>query len=1076
MTARANRVIEAGAGTGKTTTIVRHVLDLLLRDPDADPERIVLTTFTEKAAAEIADRIREALTDIDATMDDDPRWPSNRDSPAYRVAPEDVATARVACARHLQQIDRLRSQTIHSFCQSLLRLYPIEAGLPAQFRIIEGYEKNRVLDEIWSDWLEEELSATADPGWIGEWTTLFRQFAKLDSIREEVFELSSRAELLRDEELTLGDPGVLIGSLRAMLAVVCELRADPLGKVPREALDAAQWLRTHEPPASDSIGDWLEWSRPFEKLLDLLSFQKGPRTYTGRAELQQLRGTDGKEGKRPSPFALLRSHRVGEALREVAVRFATFRERAKEELGAVDFDDLLTLSAALLDDPRVLAQVRARYDHIFVDEFQDTDRVQAKIVDLLARESAGNLVPGRVTVVGDPKQSIYAFRSADPETYRATVEGFVEAGATKEFLGGQFRSAPRLVAAINAMFGVLLAERERDPNVVHPVYQPLEARREDGDEDGPVVRILLSHDSESDATDDEAAAMAEWIARDLAVRPGALSRYAILPRKNKPIAAIAAALAARGIASVTQSAGSLLEQPAIVDLMATLRAVAHPFDLAARVSAARSSLFAITDDEIGAHHVACERECACIWSAFEARLDAWREVARRSSVGDVIDFVLAETDVAATASLLRDAGSRLSHFDRIREIAVSYDRTSGGSLAQFVDDLAVRREEEVESEPNLADHDADAVRIMTVHGSKGLEFDTVLLPDLSSQVGGGSRPAFATAEPKRLVMTGSAATVSSGEERPGHDDATLASVMSDRMSGETDRLFYVAVTRAASRVVFVTHPGKSSQKDQNFLKRLRLCLCIDKGQLPDHFPDAPGESIESLAIGGQSIEVAFERCAAPADAAEPSRFANDDARAIVDAHSAPSSITDALCAALRPPPSEPDRLAAEVVEQRLAAARYRERGSMLHRVLERWDGDAATLAPLVEALRVEAALGANDAAIVRDRVVALCASDNWQWLSSIETLGREVVIHVAKGGAVEELRIDRLLRDGDQLVVLDYKSGRADEWRLEKDKSQVRRYCEIVTDLAGEPCRGLLWYVSADTERMIEARDPEFSS
>ena len=1061
---RANRVIEAGAGTGKTTAIVCHVLDLLLRDPEADPERIVLTTFTEKAAAEISDRIREALTDIDATIDDDPRWPANRESPAYRVRPEDVDTARGACARHVQQIDRLRAQTIHSFCQSLLRLFPIEAGLPAQFRILEGYEKLRVQDEIWTDWLEEEISADADPSWIEQWKILYRQHAKLDAIRDAIFRLAARADLLRDEELRLGDPGEVIREVRELITAAQELRPESASGAPWGSLDAAAWLRDHEAPPSDWIDEWIDWSPPLERILNTISFKK--KSYPGRDELYALRGHDDN----PSPFALLRGHRVAVALREVALRFAAFLERAKEAIGAVDFDDLLTLAAELLDDPRVLSEIRARYDHIFVDEFQDTDRVQAKIVDLLARDDAGELVPGRVTVVGDPKQSIYAFRSADPETYRATVESFIDGGAKPELLTGQYRSAPRLVAAINAMFGALLTEKERDPNVVHPAYHPLEAKKRDDGADAPTVRVLLAHDSEGDAIVDEASAAAEWIGRELEARPGALSRFAILLRKNKPIGVFADALGARGIACITPSSGSLLEQPAIVDLLATLRAVAHPFDLAARISAARSSLFALTDDEIVAHHVSCHRRCDCVWSALEARLTAWSEHARHASVGAIVAMVLAESDVESTASLLRDAHTRRSHFDRIREIAASYDRTNGGSLAQFVDDLAVRRDEEAEAEPNLAELDSDAVRIMTVHGAKGLEFDTVILPDLASQGSGGSRPAFATTAPKRLVMTGGARSVSSSEDRPGHEGKTLASVQTDRLEGETDRLFYVAVTRAAARVVFVTHPSGNSQKEQAFLKRLRACLGIAKAEFLGHWPEATGEVVETIAIGGSPIDVAFERCPAPADADAPSRIASDEARAIVGSNPDPHSATESLRDAFRDGITVPSRLTPEVVDQRLAAARYRERGTMLHRALERWDGEASSLGPLIDALRVEAGIDAGDAASVRDRVAALRASQHWRRIAAMKTLGREVVLHAARAaGATDELRIDRLLRDEDGLVVLDYKSGQPDEVRLERDKEQVRRYCAAIESVAGARCRGLVWYIGSEVDKLVDA-------
>ncbi|MGK2858870.1 MAG: UvrD-helicase domain-containing protein [Thermoanaerobaculia bacterium] len=1064
---RENRVIEAGAGTGKTTAIVCHVLDLLLRDPDADPERIVLTTFTEKAAAEISDRIREALTDIDATIDVDPRWPSNRESPAYRVRPEDVATARVACARHLQQIDRLRSQTIHSFCQSLLRLYPIEAGLPAQFRILEGHEKLRMQDEIWSDWLEEEISEHADPSWLEQWKILYRQYARLDAIRDVIFPLAARADLLRDESLTLGDADGVIRELRERIATVRELRPGVVPNVPQASLDVAEWLRANEAPISDWIDEWIAWAPPLERILGTIAFNKGARAYPGREELQLLRGKD----KKPSPFALLRSHRVALALREVALRFAEFLERAKEALGAVDFDDLLTLAAELLDDPRVLAEIRARYDHIFVDEFQDTDRVQAKIVELLARDDDGKLIPGRITVVGDPKQSIYAFRSADPETYRSTVDGLKADGARSELLTDQYRSAPRLVGAINAMFGALLEEREHDPNVVHPSYHPLDAKKKEGDgEDAPVVSLLLAHNSGGDAIADEAAAVAEWIEGELEDGAGSLSSFAILLRKNRPIKTFADALAARGIACVTPSSGSLLEQPAIVDLLATLRSVAHPFDAAAGISVARSSFFALTDDEIVAHHTACDRGCNCVWSSFEVRLAAWAELARRAPVLDIVEAVLGDSGVESVTDLLHDARARRSQFERLREIAASYDRNAAGSLAQFVDDLCVRREEEAEQEPNLADHDADAVRIMTVHGAKGLEFDTVILPDLASQGSGGSRPAFATAVPERLVMTGGARSVSCDEVRPGHDGKTLGTVQSDRQEGEGDRLFYVAVTRAALRVVFVTHPSDNSQKEQAFLKRLRKCLGIAKADFLGHWLEEPGEVVETLSIEGRPIDVAFDRRPVPVEADAPSRIASNEARAIVDRNPDPRAATEALRDALIAGVNTPVALTPDVVDQRLAAARYRERGTMIHRVLERWDGEASSLSVLVESLRIEAALDVAEASIVRDRLTALRESKSWRRIDGMETLGREVVIHATKGeGATEELRIDRLLRDASSLVVLDYKSGQPDHERRDKDRAQVRRYCELVSAIAGEPCRGLLWYVGADANEIVEA-------
>ncbi|MCU1350570.1 MAG: ATP-dependent exonuclease, partial [Acidobacteria bacterium] len=136
---RRNLVIEAGAGTGKTTAIVAEVLKLMLENEELNPERIILVTFTEKAAGEIADRIHDALVDLSGRFDDERVvWPNGSPRPLFEVPLDRREAFRRACTKQLARIDSLRSQTIHSFCQSLLRMYPIEAGLDPQFKIIEG--------------------------------------------------------------------------------------------------------------------------------------------------------------------------------------------------------------------------------------------------------------------------------------------------------------------------------------------------------------------------------------------------------------------------------------------------------------------------------------------------------------------------------------------------------------------------------------------------------------------------------------------------------------------------------------------------------------------------------------------------------------------------------------------------------------------------------------------------------------------------------------------------------------------------------------------------------------------------
>src|SRR4051812_22259171 len=159
---RANIVIEAGAGTGKTSAIVAEVLKLLLENEELAPERIVLMTFTEKAAGEIADRIHHALVELELHFDDDRVvWPVGSPKPLFEVPREKTAAFRAACRRQIERIDSIRSQTIHSFCQSLLRAYPVEAGLDPQFKIVEGFERSLLYSELYDAWLDEETRTKA---------------------------------------------------------------------------------------------------------------------------------------------------------------------------------------------------------------------------------------------------------------------------------------------------------------------------------------------------------------------------------------------------------------------------------------------------------------------------------------------------------------------------------------------------------------------------------------------------------------------------------------------------------------------------------------------------------------------------------------------------------------------------------------------------------------------------------------------------------------------------------------------------------------------------------------------------
>ncbi|HEX8153725.1 MAG TPA: UvrD-helicase domain-containing protein, partial [Thermoanaerobaculia bacterium] len=379
--ARRNLVMEAGAGTGKTTAIVGEVLKLMLENEELAPERIVLVTFTEKAAGEIADRIREALVELHETQSE--IWPVGSPNPLLTIA----AAQRAAIAKQLARIDSLRSQTIHSFCQSLLRSFPIEAGLDPQFKIIEGFERSLLYGQLYDAWLDQETRVVADAAALAEWEFLFEHVGYLFQIRDLVFALLDRRDLLHETAYSLGEFEEVEPSLRGAVETLrrgnaAELKDEHVRRIVEYARSVIASEvegspdsgdeRTHEGDPSTSLGmtrlsHWIAYLAPIAPHIREANL---PRDAEMKEALKILRAGD----KGRSMYDRLVSHRGALALLALTRRFTAFLAVEKRKLGVVDFDDLLLRTVDVLGDPVVLERARAQFDFIFVDEFQDTDR------------------------------------------------------------------------------------------------------------------------------------------------------------------------------------------------------------------------------------------------------------------------------------------------------------------------------------------------------------------------------------------------------------------------------------------------------------------------------------------------------------------------------------------------------------------------------------------------------------------------------------------------------------------------------------------------------------------------------
>jgi ATP-dependent helicase/nuclease subunit A len=1084
---RRNIVIEAGAGTGKTTAIVAEVLRLLLGDESLLPERIVLVTFTEKAAGEIADRIHEALTELELRFDsgDEIAWPIGSATPLFSVPSSARESARRACAAQLARIDSLRSQTIHAFCQSLLRQFPIEAGLDPQFTIVEGFERSLLYGEVYDAWIDDEtrVHPTAEARY--DWEVLLEHVGYLFLIRNIILPLIDRRDLLLDDTY---DPGALDLVEHELLIAIERLRACEADSVS----GICEYLRTNpSPPRGSGIDAWLTYLKPIANDIRTNHLPKGKAGTEFNASLRVLRAEEKATGN--SVYDRLSAHRAALAMLRMTRRFLKFLEEEKRTRGVVDFDDLLLRTLSVLDDESVVERVRGQFDFIFVDEFQDTDRTQAAIIERLARDRNGAFIEGKTVVVGDPKQSIYGFRRADPETYDAFTRKLLAAGAEPRIITDQYRSDPPLLDAVNAIFTELFADAGFDPNVFRPAYHRLRAAKAVVAElpGNSASRITVLDSTFADRAD-RFAAEAESIAAWIKSRGDDLRRYALLFRRTTKLDDYLDVFDRRGLAYALPPTRLFLDRPAPVDLLAVLRAIAFPFDRGAEISAARTPYFALTDDEImrgvleisiaetssssapalpnhetlksspfspspsrwgegGRRPDEGPNETANPYAQFKTTLNSLRTAANHLTVAQLIDLVVRTSSIEAVYAAAADGTRSLRHLEHLRAIAFGYDQRTGGSIRQFVDEITHRRGGEPdEMEPSLVDEASNAVRILTVHTAKGLEFDTVILPDLEFSV--KSAELFLVENPRSVVLRGQVETLSSHYGRSG--TMALKEIGSLREEAETRRLFYVAVTRAKTEVVFVTN---AKPRKEGFVKYVDQLF--DLAAAP--WPADPGRVVKTVTIGGDDVPIAYERVATEGGGVRTRRRLIDAQQEAELAH------LPAVEPSLPAPAVSPDILTPADIKIRRSSAQKRGAGIVLHRVLELWDG-STPVEPLLLSAAAEEGGDAATVTLVRRRLSKVAKSKTFLRIARAETLGRELPMIIDRDGAAVERRIDRYLREGENDLVVDYKSGQPSEARLLADRDQVSRYCSAMTAITGRPCKGLLWYIDVDDDRVVD--------
>ena len=1098
-------LLEAGAGTGKTRVLVERYVRCVL-DPDlgaGDVRAVAAITFTEKAAGELRQRIREELERLDAAAD-----------------PGSEGAARLRSA--LDALDDAPIGTIHGFAGRLLREFPVEAGVDPAFEQLDGLGSDLERARLWQEWITELAageSAEADGprAWVRR---LLRAGARLDHLRELAIGkdglFGERYDIDRVEAVgsepdvgdALGRLSEAAGGLRTFCDMACGDPSDGGHQGALRLCAACDEVLGDVPADLDELMAGI-YRIPFTEKQGGLGGRKD--------NWSDAHG--GKDGLWEQYQAVTRE---AKALREayagyltglavaVADTFSRWAGEKQIELGRLDFTDLLGRLRDLLAtdlDARLLLQRRFRY--LLVDEFQDTDPLQAEIVFLLCeREPLADdwrqvvLEPGKLFVVGDPKQSIYRFRRADIAMYDE-VKDLVERqpGDTGrvEAIKQNFRTTPGVVAWVNNVFASLFeGEQEKGRQ---PGYQWVEPYRLSAE--GSRVTVLLgppyegSAGSAEAARRDEARAVAATIlgmcgedagrwpvherekpCRPETPRPARWGDIAVLYRTTTGLETLEEALREAGVPYRVDGGKTYFERREVDDALLCLRAVDDPSDGPAVYGALHSTFFGFTDDELflfwaaggrfdlfaepqpDAHPRVSEalgvlRDLHGLRPASEPH-ELLRDLMRRTRAADVL---------AATGP---GGAQAIANLEQLVERARVFAGAGGGGLAAFLAWAAEAGDAAGEQESQVDDQ-GDLVHLLTIHKAKGLEYPIVV-------VYGGARAGGAGGGEPIVDRARRSVAARLKVELPGSSAQTLETLaytdLAEReklmAASELRRLLYVATTRARDHLVIsyfgtpVTRKGdpakgallgpvaavlpEPEELDEEYEDGGVLVLPPSVAPARDDADRMPGADqllLERAAWMERRREQTIRACA-PVAATSPSGLEHVDESVSTGGPGAPAGRAGALAL-----------------------------GSAVHRIMELCDlSDESSLAAVATSVaaeleRPDLAGEAAALALACWRAAPLRAAADAAAQSG--ALHRELQVGFVVDDVIVSGAIDVLYRDGDAWVVVDFKTDRAAEpdVLLSRYRPQGAAYALAAESVLGEGSVREVCFVAARADGQV---------
>jgi ATP-dependent helicase/nuclease subunit A len=777
-------VVEACAGSGKTWLLVARMLRLLLAG--AEPSELLAITFTRKAAQEMRERLLHLLHDLSMLPEADARTLLLERGVEEDELPRVFPLARKLYERVLASPQNLSIDTFHSWFARLIQIAPLASGVP------HGYALTEAAGELVTEAYRRFLQALNDADYVdarqalmslydmvGDWNTKKLLDAFLDKRAEWLAVTQNGDDMplqwlqdlcgedgIADARIALWDDEKLCARINNVAWLLG--RGTAVNQKRATAIESAMTAGAsvdsfdalcHEFFNGDGEARKNTKTKNLVTALEQNLGADGVTVFDDEfnaigAELQQLR----KRSFERQVLALNASLFVaGSALLE-------HYQAVKAEQRVFDFGDLEWHAYRLLTDENHAAYLQsrldARYKHILLDEFQDTNPLQWSIVRAWLNAYGGDAQQPSVFVVGDPKQSIYRFRRAEPRVFNAARDMLAALGADVLRTNQTRRNAAAIITVLNQSF------------VSNPIFS---AQTTLAAQDGLVWRLPLIRDDEEEKAEsagfalrnplttprpeeedarrlDEGRLVAQAIVaamRELSSRRNSAAKWSdvmLLVKKRTYLGAYESALRAAGIPFVSDKRGGLLESLEVADLIALLSFLITPGDNRALAHVLKSPIFSASDDDLIA---LAQRDEATWWlrllvaasndasSALRRACDLlqhWLDAAPRLPVHDLLDLMLHEGELVARYARAAQPVMRaqvLGNIDAFTELALSLDAGRYPSLPKFIDALRVLKNGADSDAPDEATVDAavDAVRILTIHSAKGLEAPVVVLVD-----------------------------------------------------------------------------------------------------------------------------------------------------------------------------------------------------------------------------------------------------------------------------------------------------------------------------------------------------------